>query len=779
MISSSNALDLVAAYKLKLVAKQTIEEATNTSGINLLFVGNSEDKNYSPMLKDMVGLAKVYTRYTDPITLSELTMYCKERNITGVFTTSAAILKKLLEAISSDNIRPSVDNYAGSYFYHQGIEYIIIHPLCNFYTVPYQKFLTQRFISKLTNKKDWHENPEFKFILINASNFDSCFAVLNGSEVQLISVDIETTKERLGISCIGYSASIICNRTNKYIIHSYVIPLTDMYQVTLMRKINWETKAPKVMQNGKYDALYLARWNAPLYNWQFDTITMFHCWYAEMPKDLGFITAFFVRKVQYWKDLAKTNDKYEYYKYNALDSFGTLLAATEWLLTAPDWAKKNYLLEFPVNFACHLTELTGYKLDNTRLKRAAAVYNKKIDSNNISLSKMVGTYPRIFNVNSAPQNKALRKVLGCAHIESSDETSLKKIGLLHPINKRITNKILDIRGDRKLVSTYLVEGKDLNSRILYAINPHGTETGRMASRESAFWCGLQIQNITRGKAVKQTAIADTGFRWCECDSSKAETWDTAYLSGDKNLIAVLNTTQDFHSINASAFFGVPYDEIFDDVKGKAIDKALRDLAKRVNHGANYLMGKHVLLDTMGEEAVWKTKRLLKLPQSYGLLDITEHLLKAFHSTYSSLAKVYYPSVVQSVMNTKLLTGGQGWTRYCFGNPKTNKRDMNAYVAHRSQSENAIRLNRAFMKVFYEIAMNPEYSDNFKLIAQIHDSILFQFRIGHEYLCEMVRKCMELEVTVTSADSKVRSYTVPADLKMGKNNKGAHRWSLTE
>jgi hypothetical protein len=89
------------------------------------------------------------------------------------------------------------------------------------------------------------------------------------------------------------------------------------------------------------------------------------------------------------------------------------------------------------------------------------------------------------------------------------------------------------------------------------------------------------------------------------------------------------------------------------------------------------------------------------------------------------------------------------------------------------------LNKAFMVVFYEIALHPEHSKHFKLCAQIHDSILFQFREGHEYLAEMVRKAMEIPVTITGYDSVTRTFTVPAAIKAGKDGKGAKYWSDTE
>lgn len=86
-----------------------------------------------------------------------------------------------------------------------------------------------------------------------------------------------------------------------------------------------------------------------------------------------------------------------------------------------------------------------------------------------------------------------------------------------------------------------------------------------------------------------------------------------------------------------------------------------------------------------------------------------------------------------------------------------------------------------MRVFYEVALpNP---GSFRLHAQIHDSILFSYRegFGHE---ERVRDCMEIPVTVRDVSGTYRTFTVPADLKLGKVAKDgtltrAKYWSDTE
>jgi len=772
----------------------------------LVFWGTPEDKNYLPMLKPMVGLAEVFVKLDEVLVLSQVTSYCKQRGITGVISNRKDLLLKLLAAYGNPKNSCSLDNYTGSYFTYDGLEFVFVNPLEHLVRVSYGSFLTRRYISKLVYPESWTEQPEFNWELLTPTNYEQIFNQFKSAT--FITVDIETVQEDLRITCIGYTAVWVNTDSNTVNMYTVVLPIEDMFAVSIMRKFNSELKAPKALQNGKYDCLYLARYSAPLYNYLYDTANMMHCWYSELPKDLSFLNSFFVRRAMYWKDLAQTTDKMEYYKYNALDNHATAMVVISWLLQAPQWAKANYLQEFPLTFPCHMSELIGLKRDMAALEVAKAHYDTVIEKDNILLSKMVGTYPAIYNVNSAPQNAALRKILGCGDIPSSDEVHLKKIGNRHPLNKRIVNKILDLRGTRKLVSTYLTTGekaKELKGRILYSLNPHNTDTARLASKESAFWCGLNIQNVPRGKEVKQTIVADNDFVLVECDSAQAESRDTAYASGDSNYIDAVSGEDDFHSRNASAFFGVPYAEIYDNTAGKTLNKPLRQLAKPVNHGANYLMGWSVLIDSMGEDMVWEAKRLLQLPRHWGLREVSEYLLSVFHKTYPTLSSTYYPAVVAEVMKTKMLVSHDkmykpkvydiepifptqeeydampltGWTRYCFGNPRDNKLDKNGYVAHVSQNKNAMRLNIAYLRVFYEIAINPKYAKHFKLCAQIHDSILFQHRIGHEYLQGMVRERMEVPVTICGADNIIRTYVVPADIKSGKDNMGAYRWSETE
>ena len=734
--------------------------------MNLLFLGTPEDKPYLHRLKPIIGVGNHCKVILDKITtLYELTAYCTQHNITGVICTQAGLIEKLTRE-DYGHKTPSLDNYAGSLFRSGTYEVVFVHPLAHTITVPFGSFLLSRYISKLTAPDTWYSSTAFSWEIATESTIGALYEKFKESII--LSVDIETIKNPLSITCIGYCALFISD-TGQLSSHSIVLPFTSQFFITWADKFN-QLDGAKVLQNGKYDISYCARYGISPTHYYFDTATALHSWYSELPKDLGFLTAFLVRDARYWKhEAAGAQNLEQYYLYNAKDTHNTLNAFIAYLLAAPKWAKDNYLMEFPLLYPCHVAELTGLKRDMQVQEVQVSTLTARITERTARLATMVGV--PTFNANSPKQVLLLLKALGCGDLTSSDETNLNKASFRHPLNEHILGEILEIRGDRKLVSTYF--GKEFGTagteRILYSLNPHGTDTGRLASTEHHFWCGLQLQNIPRGDAVKCTLIADDDFYMGEADYAQAESRDTAYITGDTNLIAAVEGTRDFHAVNASAFFGIPYDLIYSDVLSKTLDKALRDLAKRTNHGASYCMGDAVMLDTMGIRKVLQAQTLLGLPKYLTPIQVTGHLLAVFAKTYPAVAKDYPEWVVATVLSGHMLKGATGWTRYCFKNPKEDKRARNAYVAHNPQSLNAMTLNKAWMNVFYKVWL--PHNKNFKLYGQLHDSILFGYRKGHEHLAAMVQECMEFDTAVCDIKGTTRTLRVPVDLKIGLT-----RWS---
>ena len=605
------------------------------------------------------------------------------------------------------------------------MEFLILAPLKQLVTVPYGEFLATRYISKLTHPGKFRSPSKFHFKIIN-DDLDCQMAMDFLKTCTLIGVDVETVKEpHPAITMVGYTGVRV--ETNESF--SYVMPIKNMNHVHWMRKFN-ELEVPKVMQNGKYDCAYFHMYGAPPLAYYYDTVNAFHSWYCELPKDLSMITGFFVRNSMYWKDLSDTGDFIESCRYNALDTWGTVEAFLSWLQEAPAWAKRNYVMEFSVVPGAHMCEMTGIKRDMTKLASQHKKVGEAMETSLASVRKMTGV-PN-FNPSSPKQVLTLLKILGDKGATSSDEKSITSCSYLHPLNERVLAPILEYRGQRKLQSTYLPIGEDSKEfgkpgkeRILFSLNPHGTDTGRLASKEHHFWCGLQVQNIPQGPEVKITLVADEGYELWEADLSQAEDRGVAYSSGDPTLLEVFASGKDSHKLKASLFFGTPYGEI---------TKDQRQLGKRINHGANYNMGAYVLVQTMGD----------------GFLGN----LKYMRGEYDFLVNKFG-------RNGNTATG---WTRYCFGNPVKNKMDLNGYVAHVTQSLNAMNLNKAFLSVFRELA----FLDEFKLIAQIHDSILFQTKIGHDHLAYRVAELMTFPVSVTDCKGVTRDMIVPVDIKkLGK------------
>jgi DNA polymerase I-like protein with 3'-5' exonuclease and polymerase domains len=398
-------------------------------------------------------------------------------------------------------------------------------------------------------------------------------------------------------------------------------------------------------------------------------------------------------------------------------------------------------------------EADGLSLDKNRFEIAKSKAEKELEKHSAKLSAWFGDG---FNPRSPDQCKRVLKVLGMGDVESSDAKTMNACAAVHPFNELIVSEILAYREQAKLLSTYLDWNKFWNERLYYKTNPAGTDTGRLASTESSFWTGLQIQNIPQGKAVKSWICADADWDGlAEGDYAQSEARCVGYLSGCKSLIDLVESDRDYHSWNAHKFFGVPYEKV---------DKPLRNLSKRVNHGSNYNMGATVLLETMGPKAVAEARILLKLPASWSLIQVCQHLLNTYASTYPEVKKDWYDDVKKTIKLTKKLVSPLGWTRYFFADPTASKPALNAAVAHGPQNLSVGIINT----VFYSIWRDTVYGDlqgRVRLKAQIHDSLLFAYR-GSD-TPDLVLSRMTCPVDIKGTDRVVRTMVIPPDMNSGE------------
>lgn len=750
----------------------------------LLHLGTSADTDENGTLgRKLAGLTAGMQvawkqRLTTPDTLAEIDAQCQRAGISGIVCSNPGYLERLLYA-QSDFIPPSskrgitLDDYQGSLLRTPaGIPVVVINPLENLLTVPYATPAAKRFISKLAGSHNWFQQTRFEWSLGTADTLPALFE--KAGRATLCSIDIETpdpcTPDRT-INCVGFCFYYADTHTTECV----VIPVKDEFHLAWIRKF-CNLPCPKVMQNGLYDSLYLLRWRCPVHNWLHDTQHLFHSWYSEFPKRLDFISAFALREIRYWKDDGKSGNLEDYYRYNAKDCWATLNSYLALLAECPDFALRNYVKEFPLVFPAITCELEGIAVDEERFVKVKAEIEQEVNKQEADFQTMIAAPG--FNVRSPPQVKNLFKVLGVGHLPDTSKPSMLKAQASSTFNNRILTEVTEIRENKKLLSTYLVPEKFWHGRVYYKLNPAGTDTGRLASAESSFWCGLQIQNMPRGKQIKQFLISDPGWLLCEIDKAQSEARCVGYLSGETALINLVESAHDYHSWNASAFFGVPYESIYDEPNKKTLNKDLRDLSKRTNHGANYNMGPGVMLDTMGPKNVAKAKLMLRLKGS--LKDVCKFLLEKYEATYPKVKGIWYDSIVREITETGKLVSPLGWTRVFFGNNFSNKRNLNAAVAHPAQNLSVDIINIEFYDVWRCSIYGAYYRKSqgeiqydlrglVRLKAQIHDSIFFQYK--GENTPKLVEALMQTRVPIRGADGVTREMLIPSDISAGKS-----RWS---
>jgi len=696
---------------------------------------------------------------------------CRKAGIGGILCAQPTFLEAMLNA-TPDYIPPpgrkaiTLDDYAGSFFsLGPGIDAVVLNPLDRLVTVPHERFVVDRYISKLTKPDRWWKETEFKWRMITEEE-DLNALITRLEDARLIAIDIETPGDDIrSISCVSYTAYYASGNTTE----SYCIGFDSYWQLEAIKQLNATTVA-KVFQNGMYDNSYFLRWGAPVNNWLHDTQHLFHSWLSELPKRLDFIASFSLRRIRFWKNDGKTGRFEDLCRYCCLDSWATVNAYLALLSESPAWAVNNYLQEFPLVFPGLTAGLEGIRVDEDKFAEVAAIKEQEAEGIRKRISYILSVPD--FNPRSPDQVGNLFTLLGVGYLGSTDKAAMLKAKAAHPLNNMLLSLVTGYREAAKLVSTYFKEAKLWNGRLLYTFNPAGTDTGRLACTASSFWCGFQIQNIPHGDIVKQCLMAERNWFIAEADKAQSEARCVGYLSGDKNLIQLVESSHDYHSWNAAAFFGMKYEDIYDEDTKTTKDKLIRDLAKRTNHGANYNMGGQVMLDTMGPKLVALAKRKLKLPAGWSLKKVCDFLLDRYSATYPEVKGTWYESIVNTIEMTKMLVSPFGWTRRFFGEPRKNKPALNAAVAHAPQNLSVSIINREWYAIWRE-TMYGSLQGKVRIKAQIHDSLLFIYKDIRD--AHIVHSMMQTTVPVLGADGVTRSMLIPTDLSTGKRGP-VTRWS---
>jgi DNA polymerase-1 len=401
-------------------------------------------------------------------------------------------------------------------------------------------------------------------------------------------------------------------------------------------------------------------------------------------------------------------------------------------------------IEMPLIRVLADMERTGVRLNKDDLRAIAAGLREDIISLEKEIFGLAGTE---FNISSPKQlgdilfirlkldDKA--RMTKTRQFNTSEEI-LQRLAARHPI----INKVLEYRGLKKLLSTYVETLPDLadrtTGRIHTSFNQAVAATGRLSSNNP------NLQNIPvrdeRGREIRKAFVPEDGNIFLSADYSQIELRLMAHLSKDRSMIDDFLSGSDIHAATASKIFGVSISDV---------TREMRSRAKTANFGIIY-----------GISSFGLSERL-----TIGRSEAKELIDGYFNS---------YPGVKRYMDESIARAREKGYVTTMFGR-RRYLRDINSrnQVVRGNAERNAINapiqgtaadiIKIAMVRIFDRLNEGKFKS---KMILQVHDELIFEVVPGE---LERVRDMVIYEMAnATSLDIPLK-----VDWGTGKNWLEAH------
>jgi len=401
-------------------------------------------------------------------------------------------------------------------------------------------------------------------------------------------------------------------------------------------------------------------------------------------------------------------------------------------------------IEMPLIRVLADMERTGIRLNQENLKAISTGLREDIISLETEIFTLAGTE---FNISSPKQlgdilfirlkldDKA--RITKTKQFNTSEEI-LQRLAGRHPI----INKVLEYRGLKKLLSTY-VESLPLlvdkrTGRIHTSYNQAVASTGRLSSNNP------NLQNIPvrdeRGREIRKAFVPEEGRIFLSADYSQIELRLMAHLSGDRNMIDDFLSGNDIHAATASKIFGV---EI------KEVTKEMRSRAKTANFGIIYGISSFGLSErlTIGRKEA-------------------KDLIDGYFNSYPGV-KRYMDESIRKARDLGFVTTMLGRRRYLRDIQSRNQ------VVRGNAERNAINapiqgtaadiIKIAMVKIHGNLK-NEGYSS--RMILQVHDELIFEAVPGE---LEGLKKMVVQEMS----DALKLDVPLKVDCGTGKNWLEAH------
>lgn len=545
--------------------------------------------------------------------------------------------------------------------------------------------------------------------------------------------DTETTGiEPMRVELVGLSFSLQENE-------AYYIPIPPNKEeakliVNIFKEALENTNSLKIGQNIKYDYIVLKNYGVTVKGQFFDTMIAHYLLQPEQRHNMDYLAEVYLHyKTIPIEDLIGLKGKGQLSmrdvplekicEYAAEDADITLKLKN---ILEKELHKENlenlfYTIEMPLVRVLSEMEITGVNVDTEVLSQYSLLLSNKIDILEKEIYEMAGTE---FNVSSAKQvgeilfdklkidEKAKKTKTGQY---STTEEVLEKLRSKHPI----VGKILEQRGIRKLLSTYINALPELinpiTGKIHTSFNQTVTATGRLSSSNP------NLQNIPirddEGKEIRRAFIPDKNCVFFSADYSQIELRIMADLSGDQNMIDAFCSGEDIHAITASKIYKIPISEVSKDMRRKA---------KTANFGIIYGISVFGLSDR------------LNIPRSEA-----KELINGYFETYPHIKEYMNKSIdiarekgyVETISGRKrMLPDINSKNAIVRGYAERNA--INAPI----QGSAADIIKIAMVRIYNRFEQEGLRS---KMILQVHDELNFNVYTDEiEKVCNIVKEEME-------------------------------------
>ena len=429
---------------------------------------------------------------------------------------------------------------------------------------------------------------------------------------KILSLDTETTSTHpIDAELVGLSFAVSEHE-------AFYVPIPANREealriVNIFKPLYEDPEILKVGQNIKYDLEVLRNYNIHLAGPMWDTMIAHYLIQPELRHNMDFMAEVYLnyqtvhideligprgKSQRSMRDLSPT-DVYEYACEDA-DITLQLKNKLEQELKKYDCEKLFYEIEMPLMPVLAEMEMNGVRLDTESLAQTSKELTERMNDIEHEIYELAG---HSFNISSPRQVGDVlfgelkivekpKKTKTGQYVTS--EEVLQQLHAKHPI----VGKILDFRGLKKLLSTYVDNLPTLINRrtghIHTSFNQCITATGRLSSSDP------NLQNIPvrgeDGKEIRKAFVPEPGCLFFSADYSQIELRVMAHLSGDEAMIEAFRNGYDVHAATAAKVYKK-------DIKD--VERDERTKAKRANFGIIYgitVFGLAERLDISRDEA---------------------------------------------------------------------------------------------------------------------------------------------------------------------------------